>query len=131
MSKTREVVMTIYKAYADRDLDAALSHCNDNMCFVWNAKEAMEPYCGECHGKAAFLNKLKMIDVDWEIVKYESVELICEGDSAAGRVQIEYQNKKTGNTIETEIGHFWQVEDNQAVKLIEFYDTVTMMASMN
>ena len=76
MANTREVVTEIYRAYANRDLDSALSNCKDTMCFVWNANEALEPFCGTCHGKAAFLEKLQMIDTNWHIIKYEPVELI-------------------------------------------------------
>ena len=128
MADTRDVIMSIYKAYEARDLDSVLSKCKDSMCFVWNAGEALQPYCGECHGKAAFVEKLKLIDADWEVMKYQVVELICEGDRAAGRVQIKYRNKNTGNVVETEIGHFWQLEDGKASKLVEFYDTATVKA---
>ncbi len=131
MTDTREIIMSMYKDYQARDLGAVLSKCKDSMCFVWNAGEAMQPFCGECHGKAAFVEKLQSIDADWEVVQYKPVELICEGNSAAGRVQIKYRNKNTGNVLESEIGHFWQLEDGQATKLVEFYDTATVMAVMH
>ena len=130
MRGTRETVAAVYTAYAARDIDGALSNCTDSMCFVWNANDALEPYCGECHGKAAFLEKLQTIDTEWEVIKYAPVEIICEGNSAAARVRIEYRNKSTGKTLETELGHFWQIEDGQAAKLIEFYDTATVLNSL-
>ncbi|MGT2467310.1 nuclear transport factor 2 family protein [Mesorhizobium atlanticum] len=53
-----EIVSNLYKAYADRDIEGALSRCAEDVVFRWIADPRQSRHAGTAHGKQEFLSRL-------------------------------------------------------------------------
>ncbi len=122
-----QIITRIYPAYARREIEAGLDHFHDGVCFVWNIDRSALPDGSVCHGKPAFVDRLQQLAADWQFDRYEFVDAFSEGDRAASRVALEVTSRRTGKTGVTELGHYWTFRDGKVSKLIEFFDTASML----
>lgn len=122
----KDVVSSVFKAYADRDLDAVLSHFADDACFHWRADPGQIPFAGPCHGKASIAERLRGLAEQFEFDAYEPELLIGEGDRAASVINVKLTRRADGAKIALQAGQFWTVKDGKVSELVEFYDTAMM-----
>jgi len=74
-------------------------------------------------GMDAFLAHMQEFSEIWELLGFEPVSIIAEGNRAASHVAFRYRHKPSGHVVESEAAQLWHFENGKAVELIEFLDT--------
>ncbi|TGS18763.1 nuclear transport factor 2 family protein [Mesorhizobium sp. M2E.F.Ca.ET.209.01.1.1] len=118
-----EIVSNLYKAYADRDIEGALSQCAEDVVFRWIADPRQSRHAGTAHGKQEFLSRLLALDDDFEYRHFVPVEIIDGGDKVAAQVEIHMTRRTTGEELIMRTANFWTVRDGEIIEMVEYYDT--------
>ncbi|TIP53237.1 MAG: nuclear transport factor 2 family protein, partial [Mesorhizobium sp.] len=112
-----------YKAYADRDIEGALSRCAEDVVFRWIADPRQSRHAGTAHGKQEFLSRLLALDDDFEYRHFVPVEIIDGGDKVAAQVEIHMTRRTTGEEFIMRTANFWTIRDGEIIEMVEYYDT--------
>ncbi|MDG4896374.1 MULTISPECIES: nuclear transport factor 2 family protein [unclassified Mesorhizobium] len=118
-----EIVSNLYKAYADRDIEGALSRCAEDVVFRWIADPRQSRHAGTAHGKQEFLSRLLALDDDFEYRHFVPVEIIDGGDKVAAQVEIHMTRRTTGEEFIMRTANFWTIRDGEIIEMVEYYDT--------
>ncbi|AZO13518.1 MULTISPECIES: nuclear transport factor 2 family protein [unclassified Mesorhizobium] len=118
-----DIVSNLYKAYADRDIEGALSRCAEDVVFRWIADPRQSRHAGTAHGKQEFLSRLLALDDDFEYRHFVPVEIIDGGDKVAAQVEIHLTRRTTGEELIMRTANFWTVRDGEIIEMVEYYDT--------
>ncbi|TIU83351.1 MAG: nuclear transport factor 2 family protein [Mesorhizobium sp.] len=118
-----DIVSNLYKAYADRDIEGALSRCAEDVVFRWIADPRQSRHAGTAHGKQEFLSRLLALDDDFEYRHFVPVEIIDGGDKVAAQVEIHMTRRTTGEELIMRTANFWTVRDGEIIEMVEYYDT--------
>ncbi|RUX33829.1 nuclear transport factor 2 family protein [Mesorhizobium sp. M2A.F.Ca.ET.042.01.1.1] len=118
-----DIVSNLYKAYADRDIEGALSQCAEDVVFRWIADPRQSRHAGTAHGKQEFLSRLLALDDDFEYRHFVPVEIIDGGDKVAAQVEIHMTRRTTGEELIMRTANFWTVRDGEIIEMVEYYDT--------
>lgn len=114
---------SIYKCYAGGDIAGTIKQFSKDIRFVWICSPELSPYSNEIKGQDAFIKRIKELDLLFEYVEYDVLDLFGEGDRAAGRVSVTLRNRRTRREVSSELGHFWRFDNDEASELVEFHDT--------
>ena len=125
---TRDIVAAVLAAYAVGDVDGALAHCADHVCYKNNSSPDMGMWEFDCHGVDAFREALGQINAEFEMERYEVLEILVDGSRAATRQALRARHRETGAVTETMIADFWTVEDGKVTSVLEFQDTADIVA---
>ena len=82
----------------------------------------VHPMGGVHHGKAAVLERWRLSLVNYDVVSYDTSDLIVERNRAAAEIPFDYRHKPTGKVLSTIKANFWTLEDGWPVRLTEYYD---------
>lgn len=88
------------------------------------------PMEGGIEGMDAFLAHMKRFGKTWELLRFEPISIIAEGNRASSHVAFRYLHKPSGRIVDSEAAQFWVVDGAKVVELIEFLDTA-LFASVN
>jgi len=123
-----DTVKAIYASYSVGNIEAALAHCTDNICFKWNADPNLVRFGGACMGKAEFLGRLMDLHDLYHYRSYRATALVASEDRVAAQVDIELTHRQSGREITMHVANFWTIRDGKAVELVEYYDTAMIAA---
>ena len=126
---TENVIRAALEAYARGDLDGALSHCAEDMCFKTQAAPGNGGWEVDCHSLAEFRAALLDLSGEFEFEHYGLVEIIVSGERAATRQDVRARHRETGHPLNTQISGFWTVRDGKITNLQEFADTAMVVAA--
>jgi ketosteroid isomerase-like protein len=129
MSKSTEMVLReIYDAWRAQDLDWLASYLPDNFCHVVHIPTVVHPLGGISKGKQASLERLRIITVDFDFLKFDTSELTIGKNRAAVEIPVHYRHRQTGVPLESIFVNFWTLEKDCPVKLTEYHDVARIRA---
>lgn len=118
-----DTVKAIYAAYSVGNIEAALAHCTDNICFKWNADSNLVRFGGTCMGKAEFLGRLMDLHDRYHYRSFRATALVAGEDRVAAQVEIGLTHRHSGREFTMHTANFWTIRGGKAVELVEYYDT--------
>jgi ketosteroid isomerase-like protein len=83
---------------------------------------------GVSNGKRPSLERLGLIAKDFEILLFDTSELVVHKDHAGVEIPIRFRHRRTGAVLETKIANFCTFEDGWPVKLSEYHDISRIQA---
>ncbi|MFD0986713.1 hypothetical protein [Methyloligella solikamskensis] len=119
---TKFVLGEIFKAWRRQDLDLLASYLPTDFGHDIRLPTSVLPQAGLIEGKKPALNRLSLIAEAFEIVRFDTQRLLAAADRAAAEVPICYWHRKTGYTLETTMGMFWELEEGWPTRLVEYHD---------
>jgi ketosteroid isomerase-like protein len=123
MAKTVGAILgDIYDAWRAQDLDWLASYLPDDFCHVVHVPESVHPLGGARKGKRLAIERWAMMLARYEILRYDTHDIIIERNRAAVEIPMHYRDRETGTVLETTKANFWTMEDGWPVKLTEYYD---------
>jgi len=129
MAKTAGAVLgDIYDAWRAQDLDWLASYLPDEFCHVMHFPTDIHPSAGLRQGKKAAVERWRPFVEDYEIVSFDTSDLIIERNRAAVEIPFHYRHKPTGKALVTIKANFWTLEDGWPVKLTEYYDVACLQS---
>jgi ketosteroid isomerase-like protein len=114
-----DVVRGVYDAYDSRDLDAILSHLDDDVEVL--ATEGL-PWSGHYYGRDGFADFLSAID-DQVRLTIETDELIDSGESVAQIGRSVAQVHISGTTFNSREIHIWRLRADKVISFQNYSDT--------
>ncbi len=129
MVKTmREILGDIYDAWRAQNLDWLATYLPDDFCHVIHIPVTIHPLGGTLHGKKLAIERWSTFMQRYEILCYDTTDLIVERNRAAVEIPMHYGDKETGAALKTTKANFWTMEDGWPVKLTEYYDMGQLQA---
>lgn len=125
---TENIVREALAAYSRGDMDTALGHCADDVHFCTQATGRYRTWGFDCTDKGQLREALAVINTEFEIERYELVEIIASGNRAATRQDLRMKSRTTGEVLETQISDWWTVQDGKVTSIQEFADTAWIAA---
>jgi ketosteroid isomerase-like protein len=123
MAKTVGAILgDIYDAWRAHDLDWLASYLPDDFCHVVHVPESVHPLGGARKGKRLAIERWAVMLARYEILRYDTNDIIIERNRAAVEIPMHYRDRETGTVLETTKANFWTMEDGWPVKLTEYYD---------
>jgi ketosteroid isomerase-like protein len=123
MAKTVGAILgDIYDAWRAHDLDWLASYLPDDFCHVVHIPESVHPLGGARKGKRQAIERWAVLLARYEILRYDTDDIIIERNRAAVEIPMHYRDRETGTVLETTKANFWTMEDGWPVKLTEYYD---------
>jgi ketosteroid isomerase-like protein len=123
MAKTVGAILgDIYDAWRAHDLDWLASYLPDDFCRVVHVPESVHPLGGARKGKRLAIERWAVMLARYEILRYDTDDIIIERNRAAVEIPMHYRDRETGTVLETTKANFWTMEDGWPVKLTEYYD---------
>ncbi|MGZ5863262.1 MAG: nuclear transport factor 2 family protein, partial [Methyloceanibacter sp.] len=89
---------------------------------------AVHPLGGIRCGKDASIERWALILARYEIVRFDTSDLLFEKNHAAVEIPLQYRHKETGARLDTVKANFWTLEEGWPVKLTEYYDVAQLQA---
>jgi ketosteroid isomerase-like protein len=80
------------------------------------------PLGGARKGKREAIERWAVLLARYEILRYETDDIIIERNRAAVEIPMHYRDRETGTVLETTKANFWTMEDGWPVRLTEYYD---------
>ncbi len=121
MSKPETVIADIYDAWRKQDLDWLASYLPDDFCHVIYIPPEIHPLGGMSNGKQAALQRLATIASQFDVLRFDTSELIFQKNRAGVEIPIRYRHRQTGVELETTMANFWMFEEGWPVKLTEYH----------
>jgi ketosteroid isomerase-like protein len=132
MPKTTETVLRdIYDAWRAQDLDWLASYLPDDFCHVVKIPIEIHPLGGACNGKHAALERLRLITVEFDFLKFDTSDLMIGRNRAAVEIPIRYRHRETGVPLESIFVNFWTLEEGWPVRPTEYHDIGRIQAFVN
>lgn len=119
----KQIVMDAYKAFGGGDIEAALKDCADHVEFRWACDDSNWPMSGRCVGKSAFVGRLNALREAFDYNSVRPATVIAEGDRVAAQVELDLTHRATARRVKLENAHFWRIDNNRVVELVEYFDT--------
>lgn len=127
MAKTVGAILgDIYDAWRAQDLDWLASYLPDDFCHVMHIPTSVHPLGGTRKGKRLAIQRWAQIVERYEILRFDTSDLIIERDRAAAEIPMHYRDRQTGTVLKTTTANFWRMEDGWPVKLTEYYDVAQL-----
>jgi ketosteroid isomerase-like protein len=129
MAKTVGAILAdVYDAWRAQDIDWLGSYLPNDFCHVIHIPTAIHPLGGARHGKKVALERFRQIVARYEILHYDTSDLMIEKNHAAVEIPFHYRHRGTGTVLETTKANFWTLEDGWPVRLTEYYDVTDLQA---
>ena len=125
---TGTILGDIYDAWRAQDLEWLASYLPDDFCHVVHIPTEIHPLGGPCYGKKAALERLRLITVEFDVLRFDTSDLMMERNRAAVEIPMYYRHRETGTPLETVKANFWTIEEGWPVKLTEYYDIAQLQA---
>ena len=125
-----EIESALREAYARREANDPVSagaiFAPDATYRVAGSKD----HCGAVRSVSASdmgpaLNQLFSV---FRAKKFDITSMLIDDDHAAVTIRATFDFTPTGETISTDLAHFWTFRDGQAIELLEFLDTAHVVS---
>jgi ketosteroid isomerase-like protein len=116
------IVQQMYAAFAKRDINEILNMLSPDV--VWEEPaNPFNPAAGKRHGKAGFLEWLKIGSESEEILVLQPKQFLTDNDTVAIAGYTKCLAKITGKSYETDFVHLVTIKDGKIIRFQEFFDT--------
>jgi ketosteroid isomerase-like protein len=120
---TRAIVQDMYDAYVRGDFDRIAAHFDEDIDWVIHAPRAIFPFAGRRRGRAAVLEALGQIGVDYVIDQYRPQSMIVDGDRAAVISDVVFVQRGSERRLNFRIVDLIKLRDGRVADFEEFIDT--------
>lgn len=126
----RGVVTGLLASWRRGEVGDTLAHFSPSIRHRICGAEGFVPIEGSIEGMEAFLEHMEDFGKTWELLAFEPISIIAEGNRAASHVKFRYRHKPSGRIVDSEAAQLWVTENAKVAELIEFLDTA-LFASIN
>jgi ketosteroid isomerase-like protein len=121
-STTRSTAEAVYATIASDDSAPFLALCADDVTIIYPAAGRL-PYGGEWHGRAGAAAFLDAHDAAEEILSFDVMTLIADGDTAVAEGRFAGRAKPSGRTWSTAFAHVLTIADGRLQRLNAHFDS--------
>lgn len=120
---TRTTVQELYDAYERRDLARVSEMLHDDIDWVIYGPIAVFPFAGPRKGRAAVLEAMQHIAVNYTLERYKNEIIIVEGERAGVMSDVTFTQNNSGRKLRFRIANFVRFQDGRVIEFREFANT--------
>jgi len=117
----------VLKAYENGDYEPIFAALDEDVVWSSNSLASHYRFGGTRRGRAGVVEALSMIAADYEISRYEVLEMVGEGDVIWATSELALYDRKTGRPLTFPLVNRWQFRDSKIVSCSEFFDTAAVL----
>lgn len=117
----------VLKAYESGDFDPIYKALDDDVVWASNSLASHYRFGGARQGRAGVVEALSMIAADYDISRYDVVEMVGEGDVIWATSTLSLFDRKTGRPLSFALVNRWQFKGGKIVSCSEFFDTAAVL----
>ena len=117
----------VIKAYERGDFDPIYQALDDDVVWASNTLANHYRFGGMRQGRAGVVEALSMIAADYDISRYDVVEMVGEGDVIWATSTLSLFDRKTGRPLVFPLVNRWQFKDGKIISCSEFFDTAAVL----
>jgi ketosteroid isomerase-like protein len=123
----KQVLRRVLKAYEGGDYEPIFAALDEDV--VWSSNSLANHYRfgGTRRGRAGVVEALSMIAADYEISRYDVIEMIGEGDVIWATSELSLFDRKTRRALTFPLINRWQFRGGKIVSCSEFFDTAAVL----
>lgn len=117
----------VLKAYEQGDYEPIFQALAEDV--VWSSNSLANHYRfgGARRGRAGVVEALSMIAADYEISRYDVIEMVGEGDVIWATSELSLFDRKTRRPLTFPLVNRWQFKDGLIISCAEFFDTAAVL----
>jgi ketosteroid isomerase-like protein len=123
----RQRVRSFLDAFRSGDIEAALSHCSDDIEFFANAPIDILPHLGHRHGKAEVREMWKTVHSRYSSLRYEIPIMVSEGDKVAANIRVFLRKSSNNRIVQFDMAAFYTLRDGRIANIREIMDTFDLV----
>jgi ketosteroid isomerase-like protein len=120
---TRTLVHELYDAYERHEFNRVAALLHDDIDWIIHAPINLFPFAGQRKGRAAVLETLGAIAVQYQLERYRPQTIIVEGDRAAVVSDVSFLQRSSNRTIRFHLVNFLHWRDGKIIEFREFANT--------
>ncbi len=119
---TADLVNKSYTCFQSGDIPGLMETYSDNIEFIIKGDDSV-PYAGTFRGKEALMGFFQKLDQTVEFSKFDLIELVTDGNTAVGFVDMSGTVRASGKSMGSIVVHRIHVENGEIVRFEDFPDT--------
>ena len=119
---TADLVNKSYACFQSGDIPGLMEDYSDNIEFIIKGDDNV-PYAGTYRGKEALMGFFQKLGQTVEFSKFDLVELVVDGNTAVGFVDMSATVRASGKSMGSMVVHRIHVENGKIVRFEDFSDT--------
>ncbi len=123
----RQRVLNFLGVLSSGDIEAALSHCSDDIDFFANTPIDILPHMGHHHGKAELRQMWTTIHARYSNMRYEIPIMVAEGDKVAANLRVFFRKSSNNRIVQFDMAAFYTFRDGQIARIREIIDTFDLV----
>jgi ketosteroid isomerase-like protein len=127
VAANKAVLKRALKSYEKGDLEPILALLDENIVWRSNALAKHYRFAGRRQGRAGVIEALSMIAADFQVSRYEPIELVGEGDVIWASSEVSCLDRKAGRQLSFLLVNRWEFRDGRIVSCSEFFDTADVL----
>lgn len=123
----KALLRRVLKAYERGDYEPIFAALDEDV--VWSSNSLANHYRfgGARRGRAGVVEALSMIAADFEISRYDVLEMVGEGDVIWASSELSLFDRKSRRALVFPLVNRWQFRDGKIVSCGEFFDTAAVL----
>ena len=128
LETNRRLLERILKAYGEGDLERVVSWVDDEVVWVVHTLPGHYRFGGPRRGHLGMSEVWAMIATYFTMERYESLEIVGEGDVLWSTNELTVLVRKSGKRVMLRLVNRWQFKDGKVVFCDEYFDTAGTLA---
>lgn len=116
-----EAVTKIYEAFGRGDIPYIIDQLADDVRWVSHF-DPIVPWSGDRSGKANVPTFFQAIDESVDVLAFEPVEFVAQGDTVVSTGSFRAKVRETGKTDDSPWVFIWKLRDGKVVSYEQFHD---------
>lgn len=122
--RNKVLLANAYMAYADLDAEPLMSALAEDITYNSVAREADFRFASPCFGRDAFLGNLQRIADEYQLKRFDVVDIAAGGDLVAVHADVAFEERDTGRLAEAEKLDVFRMFNGRVTEFNEFFDTL-------
>ena len=122
--ENKAVLRQVYDAYAELNADPMINALAEDVTYNSVARDSDFSFAGPYYGRDAFVENLKRIAEEYQLRRYDVLDMVAYGDLVAVHADVAFEERDTRRLAETEKLDVFRMFNGQIIEFNEFLDTL-------
>jgi ketosteroid isomerase-like protein len=122
IQENKKLVMQGYQKFQAQDIEGLMANLADDIDWIGVESEYL-PFSGIYHGKQEVMRYFSMLAQAQDVVRFEPIEMIAEGDKVVVSGESEWTVRATGRSYVNPWVHIFTIRDGKVARFQQFNDT--------
>ncbi len=123
----RQRVLTMLDAFYAGDVEAAVSHCSDDVDFFSNAPIDLLPHLGHRRGKDEIRQMWTSVHSRYSSMRHQVPIIVADGEQVAVHIRAFLVKRRNNRTMQFDIAAFYTFSGGRIVRIREIMDTFDLV----